>query len=154
MHADIDILRHTRRNMLAAIDGLTDTQLQHIPTGSKNNILWNIGHNIITQQLLCYHFSGNELPFLAEYAPLLRKASSPADWDHVPDINQLREIAISSVDRLEDDSTTDIFSDYQSYSTSYGVTLDSIDDAIRFNNVHEGVHLGIIFSLKHQIPSS
>ncbi|RMG65283.1 MAG: hypothetical protein D6722_16080 [Bacteroidetes bacterium] len=34
------------------------------------------------------------------------------------------------------------FTAYRRYETSYGVVLASIEDAIRFGNVHEGLHLG------------
>ena len=33
------------------------------------------------------------------------------------------------------------------YETSTGFVLDSIETAIAFNNLHEGIHLGVIMAL-------
>ncbi len=40
--------------------------LNKIPKGFKNNIIWNIAHSIVTQQRLVYHFSG--VPMLVSQA--------------------------------------------------------------------------------------
>ena len=38
--------------------------------------------------------------------------------------------------------------EYQQYITSQGFSLNNIEEAIQFSNFHEGIHLGIIMSLK------
>ena len=54
------------------------------------------------------------------------------------------------VDKLEKDYTENksMFDSYSEYPTSYNYTLRSIEDAINFNNIHEGVHYGYALALR------
>ena len=51
-------------------------------------------------------------------------------------------------DTLEEDFEAGIFENYKEYPTSTGYVLSSIENAISFNNFHEGIHYGIIRALK------
>ena len=42
-----------------------------------------------------------------------------------------------------------VFSNFTPYTTSYGYTLTCIEDAIHFNNTHEGMHLGVVIALNY-----
>ena len=53
-----------RERYLQYIEGFTLEQLAVIPQGFRNNLLWNISHAIVTQQLYCYYNSG-----LSMYVP-------------------------------------------------------------------------------------
>jgi hypothetical protein len=52
-----------------------------------------------------------------------------------------------TTDRLDRDYQEGIFRHYVPYKTSYGVELNNIDDAIIFNNIHEGLHLGYMMAM-------
>ena len=60
---------------------------------------------------------------------------------------QIKELALNTIDRLDRDYQEGIFRDYVPYKTSYGVELNNIDDAIIFNNIHEGLHLGYMMAM-------
>ncbi len=49
------------------------------------------------------------------------------------------------------DYDSDFFSDYTPYTTSFGMDLKSIQDAIIFNNMHESLHYGYIMAQKRAI---
>ena len=53
--------------------------------------------------------------------------------------------------KLENDYTNGVFENYNTYTTSYNITLSAISEAIQFNNVHEGLHFGYIMALKRAI---
>jgi predicted ribosome quality control (RQC) complex YloA/Tae2 family protein len=40
---------------------------------------------------------------------------------------------------------------FQPYETSYGLKLNTIEEAIRFNNVHEAMHLGYMMSQRRSL---
>jgi len=40
---------------------------------------------------------------------------------------------------------------FQPYATSYGIQLNTIEEAIRFNNIHEGMHLGYILAQRRSL---
>ena len=38
------------------------------------------------------------------------------------------------------------FAEYKTYSTSFGLELRNIENAIIYNNIHEGIHLGHVMA--------
>ena len=61
---NFEITRKTRQNVLRLIDGMGPEQLNKIPEGHSNNIIWHVGHILATQQLLTYGLSGSEIILL------------------------------------------------------------------------------------------
>ena len=53
-----------------------------------------------------------------------------------------------SLDLFNDDYQNDIFTNYTSWISRYGVKLSNIDDAIEFLMYHEGLYSGNIMALK------
>ena len=47
------------------------------------------------------------------------------------------------------DYQKNLFEKYNTYMTSYGFELFSIEDAITFNNSHESMHLGTVIALNY-----
>ncbi len=150
MHA-INLLKQTRQLVLKLCAGVDDESMLRIPSGFNNNMLWNLGHLVVTQQLLCYKLSGNQMLIEDSLVDALRKASSPKEWSAAPDADTLRELAVSLPEKLEDDYKAGIFTQFDSYETSAGVTLASIDDALAFNNFHEGIHVGSLLAIKRML---
>ena len=67
------------------------------------------------------------------------------------EIEEIKILLIKTVDWLEEDFSNGIFKSFDEYPTSYNVTLNSTEDAINFNNVHEGLHLGYIMAMKKMV---
>lgn len=144
----IEMLKQDRALTGRMINDLTDAQLQYIPPGFRNSILWNLGHLIVTQQLLHYRLAGQELHVPASLVDIFRNGTSPADWQSTPDVAYLKELLVSLPEQLHDDYQRGMFTCFQLYTTSTGVTLTDIDDAIHFNNFHEGMHTGVMASIR------
>ena len=53
-NAIFNLHRVSRLKLLAYLEKATPEQLALIPEGFHNNVLWNIAHCVVTQQLLCY----------------------------------------------------------------------------------------------------
>ncbi|NMM48587.1 DinB family protein [Marinigracilibium pacificum] len=147
------IIHEATRNLIKKVwDSLTPEELSTIPKDHKNNILWNIGHCIVTQQLLIYALSNNEMTLPPSFIEKFRKGSSPANGEiSESDIEIINENLMSQSAKLKEDYEKLLNSDFKEYETSYGVKLSNVNDAISFNNVHEALHLGIIMSLKKHI---
>lgn len=145
-----DILEKTRKAALAAINDLTLEQINTIPPGFNNNIAWNFAHLVVTQQVLCYRFSGLECYVTEESINKYKKGTAPDP--HVKmsekDLQQYKELFIINIEKLKKDYTQGKFKEYNIYTTSMDITLASIEDAIAFNNMHEGIHLGTIRTLR------
>lgn len=151
MQKQLNILKATRKNYLKALDGISLEHLNIIPDGYNNNLIWNAAHAVVTQQLLCYAISGEKTKIPKDIIEAYRKGSKPEKAITQAEVDQIKDWLDVSVEWLEKDVAANLFLDYKKYSTSYGFTLESITDAIAFNNVHEGMHLGYIIALKKHL---
>lgn len=148
MEHQFDILIKSRKLILKLIDGFTIEQLNKVPEGFGNNIVWNIAHLVVTQQLLCYKFS--EVPMLVsdEMVGKFMKGTAPKGSVSTEELEEIKRLFLELPQQFENDFKSNIFKIYQSYTTSTEVTLIDINSAIAFNNFHEGIHLGVILALR------
>ncbi len=142
----------TRNTLLTYLENLSPEQLGQIPNGFSNHIFWNIAHCVVTQQILCYKLSNLPLLISNEILEKYKKGSIPvSEIPSSEEINQVRELLISTQKQLEADYAKGLFKNFTPYPTSYGFDLQTIDDAITFNNTHEGMHLGTIKAISYFI---
>lgn len=151
MDQQFEILLITRKNVLNSIKDLSIEELTTIPSGFNNNIIWNVGHNLATQQLLIYKLSGQSPIIPIELIDKYRKGTSAPNQVSENEINEIKGLLISTAKLIRQDYANGLFADYSEYTTSYNITLDSVEKAIAFNNVHEGLHFGYIMALKKAI---
>jgi len=152
MRKPIEIVLKPRLMVLNIIKDLSPEQLNHVPQGFNNNIIWNVAHMISAQQGICYTRAG--LPIVTEdkfYTPY-RPDTKPTDFVGEEDIATIKELFLSTIEQLETDLDNDIFANYPTWTTRYGAGIDSIDTAVAFLPFHEGLHVGYIMSLKKLMP--
>ena len=147
----IELLKIERTVILNVTDKLSDEQLLAIPKGYKNNVLWNFGHILITQQSLHYFLSRLEMYISREMLLTFRTGTSPTDWKTQPNIIEIKELFIDLTDKLADDYKQGKFKDYRPYKTSIGVSIENFEEAVAFNHFHEGTHTGIIMGMMKQL---
>jgi len=151
MKFTFEALDQFRANSWKAIEGLSEEQLNLIPTGQNNNIAWNLGHMVASQQGLCYRMSGAPLLVPAEFIALYKKDSSPKDWTKAADLKEIKHyFEITSATFLKDYENK-ILNNYIEYKTSSGVTLRTIEDALIYNYGHENLHYGVILNLRKSV---
>ena len=141
-------LRQMRHNCLAIADRYDGEALQVIPNGFNNNLIWNLGHILVTQQLLHYGLAQRPLRIPKEWVAKYRKGSKPDSRVPQAEIDAIRAALESTVDVLAADLQTEMFDQFKPYPTSTGVTLGSIGEALLFNHVHEGIHLGSMLAIR------
>ena len=148
MKNQFDVLRKSRELVIKELEGLTIEQIHTIPTGFKNNIAWNVAHLVVTQQLLHYKLSGLNPLCPDDLIEEHRKGTSPTKTFTAEEFEEVKELLVGLPNTLQEDFEAGIFENYQEYPTSTGFVLTSIENAIPFNNFHEGIHYGIIRSIK------
>ncbi|MFK7808526.1 MAG: DinB family protein [Saprospiraceae bacterium] len=151
MTRHFDYLKTTRANLLKATADLDLETLNKIPSGFNNNIAWNMAHCLVTQYLLCYGLSGQPLPLDSKIVDRYRKGAKPTEPMSAEDLAFFRKELENSPAKMEADYNAGLFTDFKVYPTSYNVELQSTEDAIRFNNIHEGLHLGYVMALKRAV---
>jgi hypothetical protein len=132
---------------LEIIDGYSIEQLNKIPAGFNNNIIWNIAHLLVTQQLLCYNFSRLNMLVTDKMVASYRKGTAPQKFVSEEDFEAYKQLFIELPQQMEIDYRRGIFKKYDAYTTSLDVKITDIDFAIGYNNYHEGIHLGIILGI-------
>ncbi len=148
---NFQLFQACRNNILKLINPYSEKELNAIPKNYKNNLIWNAGHCLVTQQLLVYYLSGNKMQIPMEWVDLFKKGTRPEselDSDMMAAIRT--QLKVSS-EKLEEDYTQNLFTEYKPYMTSFGFALNTIEDAIAFNNLHESLHLGYMMALKNEL---
>jgi hypothetical protein len=154
MNENIHRIQGARQFLLNVVNGLTDSQLNHIPAGYSNNIIWNLAHVTATMQLLCYGRSGlgytiNE-PYVLPYLPTTKPEAVVSEEDIKTVKNQL----IQPLEQMDEDYRTGIFQAYTHSETilkKYGMPVTSIDEALAFVLFHDGMHTGYVLAMKHLV---
>lgn len=142
------VLNQTRQRFIDLINKFSKEKLNQIPEGWSNNLIWNFGHVIATQQLLCYKLGGVSMLVENEIIDKYRKGTKPDSFIDSSEISILKELALNTNKQIELDYNSQKFKEYQFYTTSFGVELRNIQEAILFNNTHEALHLGYAMSLR------
>ena len=143
--------RQVRENLQEILRKTSLEELTMIPDGFNNNIFWNIAHFVATQQLLHYYLSGNEFVIDTVWIENYKKGTLPNLDISQEDVQNLDFILIETSKVLVKNYDEGIFSDYRPYSTSFGLDLKKIQDAIIFNNMHESLHYGYVMAQKRAI---
>jgi hypothetical protein len=159
MEKQFEILEKTRLQVLEQLQGLSTEQLNEIPAGFNNNIIWNVAHLIAAQQGVCYLRPGFELRVAEKYFNLYKPGSKPEAFVTAEEVQDICELLLTSLAQFKSDYENKVITSYVPWTTRYGVALDTIEDAIRFLPFHEGLHLGYILALKRalskvEIPSA
>lgn len=136
-----------RTNTLKYVTALSKEQMLIIPEGFNNNIAWQLGHIVTTQQLLCYKLSDNSLIVPQDYVGLFRKGSSPRDWTVEVDVEEIKHYFFETTFQFMSDYESGKLKTFSPYPTSAGVDLTTIEDAIIFNFGHENLHYGVIMAM-------
>ena len=148
MEQTFELNRTCRKLIAPFLEDFTLDQLNAIPGGFGNNLFWNIAHVVVTQQLLIYKLSGLPMLVSDELVDKYKKGSKPEQAATQAEVDQIKALLFDLVDQTQADYGSGVFTQFTEYPTSSGFVLKNVKDAMAYNNFHEGLHLGIIMSLK------
>lgn len=148
MNSVFEVQKTIREILLKVLDGHSLEQLNKIPQGFNNNLIWNIAHCVASQQVLIYKLSGLPMKVSEEFVSKYRKGTKPEGDVSQAEVDEIRALLSSTLEQTKKDFAAGIFVHYIEYPTSMGFTLREINGALSFNNYHEGIHTGIIMSIK------
>lgn len=138
---------HNRKIFHHYLKQLTLGQLNTVPQGFNNNIIWNIAHTVVTQQLLLYKTSGLDMHVPKEWIALFSKGTKPERPITQDEVVVIDQSLFSTYEQLENDLADSIFNNHKPYTTSTGMVLDSVETTITFLLFHDGLHLGSVLAL-------
>jgi len=151
MNWAFDILLKNRAFLKSMIENYSLEDLNKIPKGFNNNIIWNVAHTIAIQQSLVYKLSGLPPVILEDMITTFKKGTKPERDLSQAEVDQIKGLLFSTVEKTKEDYENKIFRNYHTYTVTTKNTITNVLEAIEFNNYHEGIHLGYILALKNAL---
>lgn len=147
MHQTFTITKTSRNILSHFLDSILLEKLNKIPEGFNNNIIWNIAHIIVVQQMLAYKLSGLPMLISDEMVTKYMRGTRPKQDVTQSEIDEIQSLLFETINKTENDYNYGIFINYQEFSSSSGFTMRNIEEALAFNYYHEAVHTGMIMSI-------
>ncbi|MFN8265465.1 MAG: DinB family protein [Chitinophagaceae bacterium] len=148
MEALLKTWKTSRKIYAGFFDQYTLEQLNTIPQGYSNNLIWNIGHIIVAQQSLIYRLSGLPMLVTDELFNRYKPGSKPEASVTQAEADELKQLLYSEVEQFETDYAAGKFVSFTERMTATGFQLANLNDALEFNNYHEGLHLGYMMGIR------
>ena len=148
-----EFIINSRKAFIQLIDGLSIEQLNKIPDGYNNNIIWNFGHIVVSTQTLCYVRTGLlQDASTVKFNEYYKKDTKPTYTVSEQEVAELKTIAIKSIEKIMEDYANGVFTNITPFATAtYGVQLNSIEDVLITTVGHDNVHYGYAWALKKVI---
>jgi hypothetical protein len=147
----VTTLKKLRFAVLKTVEHLTTEQLNKIPDGFNNNVIWNIAHLIASQQNLCYVKAGQEALVPESFIQAYKPGTKPEKEVSAEEIEDIKALLLSTTTQLETDLKAHHFDHYNPWVNSMGLELNNNNDINRYLPLHESMHLGYILALKRLI---
>jgi len=148
MNTSLDVTRTSRKMLSQILKGYTLAQLNAIPEGHNNNLIWNIAHIVVVQQMLVYKLSGLPMNISDLLVEKYKKGTKPEQDATQAEVDEIYNLLMETIDQTEIDMNNNSFVNYQEYPTSTGFVLKNAKDAMFFNSFHEGIHIGAILGIR------
>lgn len=151
MEKEIEILKKTRTSLLSLINELTTDQLNQVPPGFNNNIIWNLAHLVAAQQGVCYVRGGLPLVVGEQLFMAYKPDTKPGGYVNEEEVQVIKGLLLSTIDKLAEDLRAGLFAANPPWTNRYGVEHRNIEDSVRFLLFHDGLHFGYIMALKRVV---
>jgi hypothetical protein len=137
MQREINYVWGVRTSVLRAIGSFSNEQLNTVPPGFNNNLIWNLGHMIASHQYLFYIQTGIGLQIEPQFYHRFKYGSRPEDVISDDDIEQIKSLALSAISQFMADFKGGLFEGQP-----------NIQDLLTHFIFHEGMHMAYILSIR------
>lgn len=153
MRTTFQFIIDARKAFISLLDELSLEELNQVPTGFNNNIIWNFGHIVVSTQTLCYVRTGiKENTSFVKYLEAYKKGSKPSYVVSAEEVAELKALAINSIEQIEADYNNGLFNNIQPYGTAtFGATLNSFAEVLITTAGHDNLHFGYALAQRRTI---
>jgi len=149
MHKELDVIRKTRTAILNLINDMSLEEVNQVPQGFNNNIIWNIAHLVASQDSIFYLKSGHSFKNIdQDYFDAYKPGTKPEKPVSAEELERIKALLFSSVDHLEQDLGLKIFGNYPAWTTRYGLNIENVNDGLSLLTFHDGLHFGYMMAQK------
>ncbi|WP_140937357.1 DinB family protein [Sphingobacterium lumbrici] len=144
-----------RKAFIQLVDSLTIEQLNHIPAGFNNNVIWNFGHIVVATQGLCYLRTEVQPDYIVKYGAAYTKGTKPTYTVTQEEVDDLKILAIQTVEQIEKDYNAGVFTDITPFTTdTYKEIMPTIEDVITTTVGHDNLHFGYALAQRRIINNN
>ena len=137
MQNEISYIWGVRQSILRAVRNFSNEQLNEIPHGFHNNLIWHMAHMVASQQDFFYVPSRLDMGMDPELYFNFRIGTRPLKEVSDNDIAAIKDLMTSSVSRLQADFDAGVFNN-----------LANSDELLTHFVFHEGMHMAYILSIR------
>lgn len=144
---------HTRKAFIELVNSLSIEELNEIPAGFNNNIIWNFGHIVVSTQTLSYVRTGIWPDATAvQYNEDYRKGTKPIRFVPAEEVEVLKSLALSTIERIERDYQAGIFKQITPFATStYGAEMVTYEEVLAAAYGHDNLHYGYALAQRRSL---
>ncbi len=149
MKSTLKLFKYNRTSTLILLPKLEDNLWDEQPENWPNTIRWNAGH-IYAEAEGFLHDADHKYEIVhPEWLDLFLDGTRPSDWgDNVPSKQEIIEALQEQEKRIEAFFPGKYDNEVSKVRDLNGTLLDTVDDSLQFVTWHEGIHLGIMKSLR------
>ena len=152
MNRTVEMITAYRKTTLKVLSGLSMGALNTIPPGFNNNLVWNFGHVVVSQQTLCYLNAGLKPVVDDALIEKFRKGTKPGKFVDKAEFDSLKKISEDALTQFDRDLENNLFKDIKPFTlSSYGIEIKNTEDVLKALLHHEGLHLGYCMALKRAL---
>lgn len=135
-------LEFARNQTLKALEDVSEDMAIRIPEGFRNSILWQAGHIYLVQERFAFLLNGLEARIPHSFMALFGPGSTPMSWnEQPPSLSDVRVMLREQQQRLAPELRERVGDKVvQPYTTSSGITLETIGELLNMTLYHEGMH--------------
>lgn len=141
------ITLQNRKALKKILDFHTLDQINHIPSGFNNNILWNCAHVIAVHQMLTYGLTNQPFGIPKEFVFRFVPGSKPDAVYDASFVDEVKSLLFTSFEQFQADIEDDKFVTFNPFMTALKFEINDLEKAVAFNQYHESLHMGHILNL-------
>ena len=148
METQIAVIQLTQQNLVKILDSVSEEQFNKVPAGYNNNLIWNFAHVLAAFQVLCYSRAGLPPRLDETFINSYKIGTKPETHVSLEEYATIKYNAEWMLVKFKEDYAAGVFSNFQSYSTSFGFAISTVDMALEYITMHHGLHLGYSMAIK------
>jgi hypothetical protein len=148
MQEDFDLIHTAQQNFITMLDGLSLDQINKVPQGYNNNLIWNFAHVIASLQGLCYVRQGLKAPLDENFINKYKGGTKPEGSVDAEQYATIKVYALEGINKLRADYKAGVFASFKPFTTMSGFNISSADYAIKYVAFHHGIHTGYAMAIK------
>ena len=103
------------------------------------------------QQAIFYGLAGLTPNVDEQFIKSYRRFTRPESFVSAEEFETIKQNFEEAQQTFFEDYRNGAFNSFKQYTTSFGVQLDTIEDAVKFSSMHDGLHYGYAMAIKHLV---